>query len=105
VTDESWERLPLFDGPLPGAFERRIVVIGPGDTRVTHQAEWRDAIVVVAQGRVDVVGVGGTRHSFGHGDVITLDRVPVRRLCNHGSEPAVLMVLRRRAGWRRRGVP
>jgi quercetin dioxygenase-like cupin family protein len=96
VTDERGERLPFMDGPLPSAFERRVIVVAPGGARPFHAAEWQDAIVVVERGRVDVECAGGTRRSFGRGDVLCLDGLPVRRLHNHGSAPAVLITVTRR---------
>jgi quercetin dioxygenase-like cupin family protein len=96
MTDERGKRLPFTDGPLPGAFERRVIVVAPGGTRAFHPADWQDAIVVVERGCVEVEGIGGTRRSFGRGDVVYLDGLPVRRLHNHGAEAAVLIAVSRR---------
>lgn len=93
MTGESWKRLPFTDGPLPGAFERRVIAIAPGRMRAFDPAEWRDAIVVVERGRIDVECVGGTCQRFGRGAVISLDGLPVRRLHNRYCEPAVLIVV------------
>jgi hypothetical protein len=96
MTDERGERLPFMDGPLPCAFERRVIVVAPGSTRAFDPAEWQDAIVVVERGCVEVEGVGGTRRSFGRGDVVYLDGLPVRRLHNHGGDVAVLIAVSHR---------
>jgi hypothetical protein len=97
MTRERGERLPFLDGPLHSAFERRAIVVAPRGTRAFVPAEWRDAIVVVERGCVELECAGGTRRSFERGDVVYLDRLPVRRLHNHGDEPAVLIAVSRRS--------
>ena len=96
MTGERGERLPFTDGPLPEAFERRVIVVAPGSTRAFDPVEWQDAIVVVERGCVEVEGVSGTRRTFGRGDVVYLDGLPLRRLHNHGDEAAVLVAVSHR---------
>jgi quercetin dioxygenase-like cupin family protein len=82
---------------LPASFERREVTIAPGGTRPYDEAEWRDAIVVVEQGEIEVEGRCGTRRWFRRGDVLWLTGLPLRALHNHADVPAVLIAVSRRA--------
>jgi quercetin dioxygenase-like cupin family protein len=100
------DRSPLsFAGRrLSPRFERRAVVIAPGCVRAYHEAEWRDAIVVVECGRIELELVGRGRPYFERGDVLWLDGLPLRALHNRGSEPAVLVAVARRGSLPRPGL-
>jgi len=76
-------------------FEVRVVAVAPGDKQAFDESEWRDAIVLVRRGRIELRGVGGTRRTFARGDVLWLAGVPLRALHNPGSEPAVLVAVSR----------
>lgn len=89
-------RLSLLGRPLPGSFERRVVVVAPGRERAFHDAEGRDALVVVVRGEIELVCLGGTCWRFGCGDLVWLMGLPVRSLHNPGWEPAVLAAVSRR---------
>src|SRR5688572_698175 len=92
------DRSPLsFLGRLPPAFERRVVVLAPGHTSVYDDAEWRGAIVVVEHGQIELECLDGSRHCFGCGAVLWLDRLPLRALHNCGQTSAVLVAVSRRA--------
>ncbi|GGM62570.1 hypothetical protein GCM10010106_05700 [Thermopolyspora flexuosa] len=92
---------PHFLGAgLPASFRRRIVTIGPHGHRRYDESEWRDAIVVVGRGHVDVLCSDESVLRFGEGDVLCLAGLPVRVLCNPGADDTVLVAIRRR----RRGV-
>jgi hypothetical protein len=90
------ERLAFLGRPLPGSFERRVVVVAPGRQRAFDDAEWRDALVVVERGEIELECLGGTCWRFGRGDVLWLIGLPVRALHNPGREPAVLAAVSRR---------
>jgi hypothetical protein len=78
-------------------FARRVVVVGPGQARAYDPGEWRDAIVAVKHGTIEVEArPAGRRARFGPGDVVTLDGLAVRALRNPGAEPAVLVAVSRR---------
>src|SRR5215218_5080168 len=83
--------------PPPG-YEQRTVSIPPGRTTAYNAAEWRDAIVVVAYGTVEVEGRAGGRRAFRRGAVLFLTGLGLRALHNPGPEPAVLVAVRRRPG-------
>jgi quercetin dioxygenase-like cupin family protein len=81
---------------LPPSFERRVVTITPGSTRPYDEAEWRDAIVIVERGEIEVEGRCGTRRRFRRGDILWLAGLPLRALHNHGDETALLLAIARR---------
>jgi hypothetical protein len=77
-------------------FDRRVVVLGSGEARPHDPDEWRDALVVVEHGAVEVEDDAGGRTRFGPGAVVTLDRVAAVSLRNPGPDAAVLRVVARR---------
>ncbi|WP_424533738.1 hypothetical protein ACOZ38_25720 [Sphaerisporangium viridialbum] len=90
-------RLPSFLGRrLPPAFALRTVVVSPGRARVYDEAEWRDAIVVVERGRIELLCSDGRCRGFGRGEILWLHGLPVHVLYNPGAEPAVLVAVSRR---------
>jgi len=76
-------------------FDMRVVSVPPGGERPYDPAEWQDALVLVRSGEIELRGVSGATRSFGCGDLIWLDGVPLRLLRNPGSEPAVLVAITR----------
>ncbi|GAA3803791.1 hypothetical protein GCM10022226_24470 [Sphaerisporangium flaviroseum] len=97
MTDEDLVPLSFLDLRLPPSFELRGVIVEPGRERVYDETEWRDAIVMVERGRIELVCSDGHRHGFGRGHVLWLHGLPVRVLFNPGREPAVLVAISRRA--------
>ena len=73
----------------------REVAVAPGADRPYDAAEWRDALVLVKSGEIELCGVSGATRSFARGDLLYLDGVPLRGLHNPGSEPAVLVAMSR----------
>jgi quercetin dioxygenase-like cupin family protein len=73
----------------------RVVEVAPGGERVYDGAEWRDAIVVVQRGEIELRGVSGASRSFRPGDLLWLERMPLAALHNPGGEPAVLLAIAR----------
>ncbi|WP_165521869.1 hypothetical protein [Micromonospora zingiberis] len=74
---------------------RRVVALPPGTALDYDEAEWRDAIVVVEQGQVELEAVGGTRQVVGCGDVLWLAALPLRALHNRGAVTAMLVAVSR----------
>jgi hypothetical protein len=72
-------------------FERRMVSVPPGGTLAYDEADWRDALVLVVRGEIEL---GGER--FGRGSVLSLAGLTVRALHNRAAEPAELVAVRRR---------
>src|SRR5213078_4314954 len=86
-------------GPAPAHrlidMEVRVVVVPPGRARAYDAAEWRDALVLVAGGRIELRGAGGGRLSFAAGAALSLDGLTLRELHNLGPDPAVLLAISR----------
>jgi len=77
-------------------FDRRTVTIAPGRERLYDDREWRDALVLLRAGRIELEGTSGARCRLARGAIFWLDGVPLRALLNRGDEPAVLAVVTRR---------
>jgi hypothetical protein len=97
VTTDSPDpaRLPFLDGHLPPPFERRRVLVPPGSSRPYDEEEWRDAIVVVECGEIEIEGRCGVRARFRAGAIIWLFGLRLVALNCVGSEPAVLVAVAR----------
>lgn len=94
--------LPFLRDPLPPAFRRRTVVVDPGDSRPYDGDEWRDELVVVEQGRLDLECHAGGVRSFPTGAIVCLDHLALRTLHNRGPDPTILVAVSRRPDHRRR---
>jgi len=79
----------------PAGFDLRTVEVEPGGARIYHEAEWRDSIVVVARGQIELECLGGSRYGVERGAVLWLVGLPLRALHNGGAEPAVLVAFSR----------
>ena len=78
-----------------GEFRIRRIVVAPGAERAYDEAEWRDALVIVESGRLELDCSGGTSRGFRRGDVLWLIGLPLRALCNRGAVPTVLVAVTR----------
>jgi hypothetical protein len=81
---------------LSSSFERRVVSIQPGSARDVDPDAWRDAIVIVRRGELELDCAYAGRASFAPGAVIWLSGRNARWLRNRGEEPVVLVAIRRR---------
>jgi hypothetical protein len=72
-------------------FERRIVSVPPGGALEYDAADWRDALVLVVRGEIEL-----GRERFARGSILSLAGLPLRALHNRGAEPVELLVIRRR---------
>jgi hypothetical protein len=90
------ERFSLLRGALPSAFERREIAVEPGCVRPYDEVEWRDSLVVVEVGEIELESLNGARYRFERGSVLWLSGLPVRALRNNGADPALLAAIRRR---------
>jgi quercetin dioxygenase-like cupin family protein len=88
--------LSFIERPLPPAFEMRTVSIAPGCALAYDALAWRDALVVVERGEIEIECMHGTRRRFAHGDVLWLIGLPLRALHNRGREAVVLVAVARR---------
>lgn len=94
--DDADRRLPFAHGGLTAPFARRVVTIAPGRSLPYEATVWRDAIVVVARGVVELEVENGTRQQHGQRAVFWLDGLPLRALHNVSSTTVVLIAVARR---------
>jgi hypothetical protein len=80
------------------AISRRTVSVAPGGARPYDTEEWRDALVVVESGEIDVEGLAGSRARFCRGDILWLVGLSLRGLSNRGTGPAVMAAYTREDG-------
>jgi hypothetical protein len=80
----------------PPGFEFRAVAVEAGVERIYDEAEWRDSLVVVTRGEIELECVGGESCRFGRGSVLCLVGLPLRALRSRGTEPALLVSVSRR---------
>jgi hypothetical protein len=81
---------------VPRGFELRTVEVPAGTERLYEEAEWRDALVVIARGEIELECVGGTRLRLERGTVLFLVGLPLRALRSGCAEGAVLLAVTRR---------
>jgi hypothetical protein len=77
----------------PSGFEIRAVTIGPVGERVYDEAEWRDALVFVSRGEIELECLSGNSCRVEQGDVLWLVGLPLRVLRNRAGEPALLVAV------------
>ena len=77
------------------AFTRRAVTVAPGVRRPFYPAEWRDALVLLRAGTIELESRGGTSARLTAGDLFWLDGVALQALHNPGAEEAVLVAVAR----------
>ena len=80
----------------PPGFAVRAVPVELGCDRTYDEAEWLDAIVVVARGEIELECLGGDCARFGCGSVLWLVGLPLKALRACGGEPALLVAVSRR---------
>jgi hypothetical protein len=97
VSGDAGERLSFLDRALPAAFRRRVLGLAPGSERRFLESEWRDALVVVERGVLELECLAGDRRRFGPGDVLCLAGLPLRALRQRGPDPLVLVAVSRRS--------
>jgi hypothetical protein len=80
---------------VPAGFVRREVSIAPDDEVAFDASDWRDAIVYLAVGTLEVEDTLGFRGRFESGAILCFDGMPVRAMRNAGVGPLVLVALSR----------
>jgi hypothetical protein len=83
--------------PSEGAssgFEIRAVTIGPGGRRGYDETEWRDALVFVRHGEIELESLTGVRCRFERGDVLCLAGLPLRALHSRRGQALLVAVFR-----------
>lgn len=77
-----------------GGFALRELLLAPGTTRPYDPDEWRDALVLVRAGAIELEDATGAVARFGAGDLLCL-APPLCALHNRGAEPALLLAISR----------
>jgi hypothetical protein len=90
------DRIGRLESPR---LDRQQLDLAPG-TVLVGPSGWRDAIVFVVAGEVDVECSSGVGRRFGHGAVLCLARVPGATIRNAGPVPVRLLAIWRRTGHR-----
>jgi quercetin dioxygenase-like cupin family protein len=101
MTDTAWsdrddQRPLVLSGWAWPSFVAQTVVIAAGCMVPFDETQWRDALVIVESGEVELETTSGLRRRFRAGDMLWLTGLPLRCLHNPGGEPAVLMAVSRR---------
>ena len=78
-----------------GGFSRRVVTIAPGDRRPYVDGDWRDALVVIVRGAVDLECTRGGRRRFEAGTMMSLDGLGLVALFNPGPSDLVIITITR----------
>ena len=73
----------------------RTVCVEPGDSMPYVDAEWRDALVTVESGELELVMACGRSCFFQSGDLLWLQGLPLAHLRNRGDQPTVLVAASR----------
>jgi quercetin dioxygenase-like cupin family protein len=73
----------------------RTVRVEPGDSLPYEESEWRDALVTVESGELELVLACGRSCFFQTGDLLWLQGLPLAHLRNRGEEPTVLLAASR----------
>src|SRR6266545_3194817 len=80
LMDERRDRLSFLGRRWSPSFEVRVVTVAAGRKRAYDEAEWRDALVVLERGEIELECLGGSRRRFRCGDVLWLVGSPLTRV-------------------------
>jgi quercetin dioxygenase-like cupin family protein len=90
------EPITFLGRPLGPSFRAKVVTIAPGARLPYVETDWRDAIVVVEVGEVELEPREGRLRCFASGDVLWLTGLGLVALHNRGDAVAVLVAVSRR---------
>jgi quercetin dioxygenase-like cupin family protein len=90
------EPLSFLGRSVGPVFSRRVVTIAGGATRPYDESEWRDALVIVESGELDLECSAGGRRRFRPGNVLWFTGLGLVALHCAGAEPVVLVAVSRR---------
>ena len=87
----------LVDG-LSLSFVKSTVMVEPGRALPYDPDQWRDAIVFVTAGQIEIECEQGLVERFGRGDILCFACLRLRAVRSTGSMPARLLAISRRSG-------
>lgn len=90
------EGLPFPTGPARDRFALRRLELAPGELHPYVAAEWRGALVVVAQGDIELETSSGACWHFREGEMLWLEGLPVTALRSPGPAATLLLTVSRR---------
>ena len=76
-------------------FAVRTVTLEPGAFLTYRENDWRDALVTVERGELELVMSCGRSSFFQSGDLLWFQGLPLASLHNRGDEPTVLVAAAR----------
>jgi len=94
--DNDQRPLDLLGTCRSGRIEVSIRILDAGTETAYHPDDWKDSIVEIEAGAVEIETRDGQAVAFQAGDVFWLAGLPVRALHNRGDIPAVLVTATRR---------
>ena len=74
---------------------RRTVTVEPGASLPYDEADWRDALITVESGELELEMRCGRSCFFQKGDLLWFQGLPLASLRNRGDEPTVLVAASR----------
>ncbi len=77
------------------ATNTRTVALEPGDTLLYDEEQWRDALVTVESGELELKMACGRSCFFQRGDLLWFQGLHLASLRNRGEEPTVLQAASR----------
>lgn len=89
---------------LPPRYARRVTAVPAGRSLDYTATDWRDALVVITGGEIELEDANGHRTRFRSGDMLALVGLPLRALHSVGTDPAKLVAISRRGGARAGGA-
>jgi hypothetical protein len=90
------EPVTFLGRPLGPSFRARVVTIAAGARLPYVESDWRDALVVVEAGAVELECREGSSRRFSCGNVLWLTGLGLVAVHNRGEVAAVLMAVSRR---------
>jgi hypothetical protein len=96
MTAASVDRPGFLGRPIGPAFQARSITIPAHGERVVDAGFWRDAIVAVQRGRLEIETIAGGRLAFPPGALVCFEGVRLRALRCLDAESVVLLVISRR---------
>jgi hypothetical protein len=79
---------------VPTGFRRSVIRLAPGASVSCSDPSWRDALLVLGQGEIEVRTPSGSTGRFSTGAVIAVADIPLSVVHVVGLEPAVLAAVR-----------
>lgn len=95
MSDETEEEQLVEGGALP--FTTCVVTIEPGCALPYEEAAWRDAIVFITSGDIELQCSSGAVQRFRGGHILWLANLPLKAVRNPGPGVARLVAISRRA--------